>query len=256
MNTAAPLFDLSGRVAVVTGGASGLGLAAAQALGAAGAAVVLVSRRQAELQGAAQGLQAQGIRAACVAADLTQRQALGDLAGQVSQAFGAPDIAVHAAGVNRRQAADAVDSAAWDEQMELMLAAPFFLSRHLVDAMRRRGWGRVILFGSLQSQRAFADSLPYGAAKGGTVQLARAMAEAWSRDGVNANAIAPGFFPTALTRPVFDDPQRRAAIAQQTAVGRTGRPEDLHGAVVFLASRASDYVTGQTLYVDGGFTAK
>jgi NAD(P)-dependent dehydrogenase (short-subunit alcohol dehydrogenase family) len=137
-----------------------------------------------------------------------------------------------------------------------MLAAPFFLSRALVPAMAARGWGRILCIASLQSSRAFANSLPYGAAKGGVVQLVRAMAEAWSAQGINANAIAPGFFPTALTDAVFKDEARLQTIRAQTAVGRAGVLADLQGAALFLTSPASDYVTGQTLYVDGGFTAK
>jgi NAD(P)-dependent dehydrogenase (short-subunit alcohol dehydrogenase family) len=163
---------------------------------------------------------------------------------------------VHAAGMNRRQPWAQIDDAAWDEQLDVMLAAPFFLSRALVPAMAARGWGRIIVIASLQSSRAFADSLPYGAAKGGVVQLVRAMAEAWSGQGVNANAIAPGFFPTALTGAVFDDEARLQAIRRQTACGRTGELADLQGAAVFLASPAAAYITGQTLYVDGGFSAK
>ena len=122
--------------------------------------------------------------------------------------------------------------------------------------MAERGWGRIINIASLQSTRAFPDSAPYGAAKGGVLQLTRATAEAWSPRGVTCNAIAPGFFPTALTAPVFADPQRAARNAAQTAIGRNGILPDLWGAAIFLSSDASAYVTGQTLHVDGGFTAK
>jgi len=122
--------------------------------------------------------------------------------------------------------------------------------------MKARGWGRIINLASLQSLRAFADGAPYGAAKGGVVQLTRAIAQAWSPHGITCNAIGPGFFPTPLTAAVFNDPQRAAANAAQTAIGRNGSLDDLYGATVFLASGASAYVTGQTLYVDGGFTAK
>ena len=122
--------------------------------------------------------------------------------------------------------------------------------------MARRGHGRIINIASLQSYRAFPDSAPYGAAKGGVVQLTRAIAQEWSSRGVTCNAIAPGFFPTPLTQAVFDDAERAARNAAQTAIGRNGELEDLAGATVFLASPASAYVTGQTLTVDGGFTAK
>ncbi len=250
------LFGLTGRVALVTGGGSGIGLAMAQALAGAGAAVVLCGRRESMLHEACQALQGAGAKAAFVAADVAVRAGLVDLAKASAKPFGAPDIVVHAAGMNRRQPWDAVDDAAWDEQIDVMLATPFFLSRALVPAMAERGWGRIIAIGSLQSTRAFANSVPYGAAKGGVVQLVRGMAQAWSGQGITANAIAPGFFPTALTGAVFEDAARLAEIRNQTAVGRTGELADLQGATLFLASDASAYVTGQTLYVDGGFTAK
>jgi gluconate 5-dehydrogenase len=121
--------------------------------------------------------------------------------------------------------------------------------------MIERGWGRIVNIASLQSVRAFGNSGPYGASKGGIVQLTRAQAEAWSRHGVNANAIAPGFFATALTAPVVDDAARWRALAERTFIGRNGELADLRGTAVFLASRASDYVTGQTIFVDGGFSA-
>jgi NAD(P)-dependent dehydrogenase (short-subunit alcohol dehydrogenase family) len=166
------------------------------------------------------------------------------------------DILVNAAGINLRQPFGEVDAAAFDLHLAIHLRAPFLLTQRLAPAMRAKGWGRIINLASLQSTRAFADSAPYGAAKGGIVQLTRAIAQAWSPHGITCNAIGPGFFPTPLTARVFADAQRTAALAAQTAIGRNGRLEDLHGATVFLASEASAYITGQTLMVDGGFTAK
>ena len=174
---------------------------------------------------------------------------------RASSRFGAPDILVNAAGVNPRRPIDAVTSREWDATLEINLAVPFFLAQRVAPAMCERGWGRIINIASLQSVRAFADGAPYGASKGGLTQLTRAMAQAWSSHGVNCNAIAPGFFPTELTAPVFADPARVSAMAAQTMIGRNGALDDLRGTLVYLASRASDYVTGQTLFVDGGFTA-
>ena len=139
--------------------------------------------------------------------------------------------------------------------MRLNLDAPFFLAQRLAPAMIARGFGRIINIASLQSVRAFADCAPYGASKGAIAQLTRAQAEAWSRHGVNANAIAPGFFATELTAPVVNDEPRWTQMAQRTFVGRNGELADLWGTALFLASRASDYVTGQTIFVDGGFSA-
>jgi NAD(P)-dependent dehydrogenase (short-subunit alcohol dehydrogenase family) len=138
----------------------------------------------------------------------------------------------------------------------LHLGAPFFLTQALAPAMAARSWGRILNIASLQSSRAFAHSAPYGAAKGGVVQLTRAIAQEWSGRGVNCNAIGPGFFPTALTAPVFGNAAAAQRNADQTCIGRNGELRDLHGATVFLASDASAYITGQTLMVDGGYTAK
>jgi gluconate 5-dehydrogenase len=256
MNKLQHLFDLGGRRALVTGGNSGIGDAMATALGLAGAAVTLVARREPELSAAAQRLREQGIDADMLACDVAGAEAACDCAQAALERHRRIDILVNAAGVNLRQPYEAVTPEAWQMHIAVHLSAPFFLVQQLAPAMRANGWGRVINLASLQSLRAFANSAPYGAGKGGIVQLTRAMAEAWSRHGINCNALGPGFFPTPLTAPVFDDPLRAAANAAQTAIGRNGELTDLYGATVFLASDASAYITGQLLYVDGGFTAR
>jgi NAD(P)-dependent dehydrogenase (short-subunit alcohol dehydrogenase family) len=250
------LFDLTGRTAVVTGGNSGIGGRMARALAMAGAHVVLVARRQAELDKAVAELAADGLSASAIAADMGSPDCGARVAdGLVAQGRSA-DILVHAAGMNLRQPFAAVTAEAFDQHMAVHLRAPFLLTQALAPAMAARGWGRIITIASLQSTRAMPNSAPYGAAKGGVVQLTRAIAEAWSSRGITCNAIAPGFFPTPLTGPVFADTERAAKLAAQTAIGRNGALSDLDGATVFLASNASAYVTGQTLAVDGGFTAK
>ncbi|MCL8385332.1 SDR family NAD(P)-dependent oxidoreductase [Xanthobacter aminoxidans] len=247
------LFDLSGRTALVTGGSSGIGLAIAAGLGQAGAGVVLAARRAAELDAACADLARNGIAARAIVADL----AADDGAERLAEAAGdGIDILVNAAGMNLRQPFGAVTREAFDLHMAVHVRAPFMLVQKLAPAMAGRGWGRVLNIASLQSFRAFPNSAPYGAAKGAVAQLTRAMAEEWSRHGITANAIAPGFFPTALTQAVFEDAARAAHNAAQTAIGRNGRLEDLVGPAVFLASDAGAYVTGQVLAVDGGFTAK
>ncbi len=246
-------FSVEGRVACVTGATSGLGRAAASRLAAAGTRVVGVARREAELEAWASET---GGERAFVVADLADRSGLTDVAAAVSGPFGAPGILVNAAGINTRQHADDVTPDGWSATIELNLAAPFFLAQALVPAMKERGWGRIVNFASLQSRRAFPGGLAYGASKGGVEQLTRAMAEAWSRFGITANALAPGFFPTELTGPVFSDPELAARNAAQTCIGRNGELDDLDGPLLFFCSDASAYVTGQTLFVDGGFTAK
>ncbi len=251
-----PSFDLGGQVALVTGGSSGLGRAMALALAGAGARVVVAARRREALEESVAAIDEEGGQAAALVADLADPAALDEVARRAAEPFGAVTVLVNAAGVNLRQPIEEVDLAAWQLTLQLHLGTPFFLARALVPGMREAGYGRIINLASLQSQRAFPDSAPYGAGKGGIVQLTRAMAEAWSRQGINANAIAPGFFPTELTAPVFDDPTSVEALAGRTAIGRNGTLADIAGPTVFLASPASGYVTGQTLYVDGGFTAK
>jgi gluconate 5-dehydrogenase len=252
----APLFDLTGRVALVTGGNSGIGFALARALGLGGAKVVLAARRATELEAAAADLSNQAIQAFVISADLAQPNAGIEITRAVAKLDLTIDILVNAAGVNLRQPFGDVSAEAFDLHMALHLRAPFLLRQALAPAMAERGWGRIINIASLQSWRAFPNSAPYGAAKGGVLQLTRAIAEQWSPHGITCNAIAPGFFPTPLTAPVFGDPERASRLAAQTAVGRNGALDDLTGAIAFLASDASAYVTGQTLAVDGGFTAK
>ena len=247
------LFDLSGRVACVTGASSGLGQQAASALAAAGAQVIGVARRAEALSDWAERI---GPKAATLSADLSQRSQIKEIAAQIASPFGAPDILVHAAGINTREAADTVTDEGWDITLNLNLAAPFFLSQAFVPDMKAKGWGRIVNFASLQTTRAFPGGVSYGASKAGIAQLTRAMAEAWSGFGINANAIGPGFFPTELTGPVFADAERAARNAAQTCIGRNGDLSDIDGPLLFLCSQASAYVTGQVLMVDGGYTAK
>ncbi len=247
------LFDLTGHVACVTGASAGLGQRAATVLASAGAKVVGVARREEALEVWAK---ATGSHAAVVTADLADRDGIEGLAAKIAAPFGAPDILVHAAGINTRETADDVTAAGWDITMNLNLAAPFFLSQAFAPTMKAKGWGRIVNFASLQTTRAFPGGISYGASKAGIAQLTRAMAEAWSKDGITANAIGPGFFPTELTGPVFADPERAARNAANTCIGRNGDLSDIDGPLLFLCSDASAYVTGQVLMVDGGFTAK
>lgn len=250
-------FSLDGRNFVVTGASSGIGRAMAGFLAEAGAGVVLLARRERELAAAAREISSGGRCAEYVSADLAERDGLHGIAAEcLARAGGRVDGVVNAAGVNLREPVEEISRQSWDLTLDLNLSVPFFLSREFVPGMRERGYGRIINIASLQSARAFPNGLPYGASKGGVCQLTRAMAEAWSRFGICANAIAPGFFPTGLTAPVFEDAAARERAAAQTAIGRNGELEDLAGVTVFFASPASAYITGQTLFVDGGFTAR
>ncbi len=246
------LFSLQGKVALVTGATSGIGHRQAIALSEAGATVIAAGRNQQRLDALMEALPGPGVAVKC---DLGS----ADLSSAFEHALKSTDgvdILCNTAGVNLREPAEQITPESWQQTIYLNLTVPFFLARELVPLMRARGGGKVINIASLQSERAFPNSAAYGASKGGVAQLTRAMAEAWSADGIGCNAIGPGFFPTALTAKVFDDPVVAAKNASQTAIGRNGELRDLDGITVFLASSASDYITGQIIYVDGGFTAK
>jgi NAD(P)-dependent dehydrogenase (short-subunit alcohol dehydrogenase family) len=251
----ASLFNLEGKTALVTGGNSGIGEAMATALGLAGARVVLMSRRVDALEDASKRLRNQGITVHYLPCDLADIQAT-QRAADAALAFGKIDILINAAGVNLREPFSNVTAASWQTQINLHLSAPFFLTQAVAPAMAKQGWGRIINIASLQSYRAFDNSAPYGAGKGGVLQLTKAIAQEWSGKGITCNAIGPGFFPTALTAPVFGNAVAVQKNANQTCIGRNGVLTDLYGITVFLSSDASSYITGQTIMIDGGFTAK
>jgi NAD(P)-dependent dehydrogenase (short-subunit alcohol dehydrogenase family) len=249
------LFSLQGRTALVTGGNSGIGEAVATALGLAGARVILAARREDALAQAAARLKASGVDVLCLPCDVSDIVG-AQKAAQAALQLAPMDILVNAAGVNLREPFMSVSPESWQTQINLHLSAPFFLTQALAPKMAERSWGRIINIASLQSYRAFGNSAPYGAGKGGVVQLTRAIAQEWSGKGITCNAIGPGFFPTQLTAPVFSDPAAAQRNANQTCMGRNGELTDLYGLSVFLASDASSYITGQTIMIDGGFTAK
>jgi NAD(P)-dependent dehydrogenase (short-subunit alcohol dehydrogenase family) len=241
-------FGLDGRVAVVTGGSSGIGRGIAAALAGAGARLVLIARREPELRRAAGEL-----GAAYVTADLHDRAQVRRAAEDAARAFGEPDILVNCAGVNLRPPMDELDEPVWDETMAVNLDAPFLLGQRYGPGMAERGHGRIINVASQQSFRAFGNSGAYGAAKAGLVALTRSQAEAWSPRGVCCNALVPGFVVTPLV--IHVPPEGHAEMAARTLIGRNGEPGDFAGTAVFLASAASTYVTGQAIFVDGGFSA-
>ena len=249
------LFGLRDRVAVVTGGSSGIGRAIARALGQADAKVVVMARGRAGLDDVVAELADAGCRAAAVSADLGDRAEVARAGDAAEAAFGAPDILVNCAGLNLRPPLDQLSLAQWDELLAVNLVAPFLLGQRFGPAMAARGWGRIINVTSQQADRAFGNSGGYGVAKGGVASLTRSQSEAWAGRGVCCNAICPGFVVTPLTAEVSADPARLAALAARTMIGRNGEPGDFAGAAVFLASRASAYVTGQIIRVDGGFSA-
>ncbi|GAA2220597.1 SDR family oxidoreductase [Streptomyces nogalater] len=248
------LFSLDGRVALVTGGSSGIGRAIAGALARAGASVVIAARREGELAETVDELTADGCRAAWVSGDLGSRDGVRAAAEDAAAVFGEPDILVNSAGINLRPPLGELDEDVWDTTMAVNLEAPFLLGQRFGPGMAERGFGRIIHISSQQAHRAFVQSGAYGVSKGALEALARSQAEAWSRHGVTCNTLVPGFVMTPLNARLSGDPERVAALAARTMTGRNGLAEDFAGAAVFLASGASAYVTGQSIHVDGGFS--
>ncbi|MEV8065920.1 SDR family oxidoreductase [Streptomyces sp. NPDC085995] len=248
------LFSLDGRTAVVTGGSSGIGRAIAGALARAGAGVVVVARGEAQLAETVEELTADGCRAGWVSGDLSTRDGVRTAAEAAAKVFGEPDILVNSAGINLRPPLDELDDDVWDTTMAVNLEAPFLLGQRFGPGMAERGFGRIIHVTSQQAHRAFVQSGAYGVSKGALESLARSQAEAWSPYGVTCNTLVPGFVMTPLNARLSADPEKVAALAARTMVGRNGLAEDFAGAAVWLAGRASAYVTGQSIFVDGGFS--
>lgn len=247
-------FSLENKVALITGGTSGLGKMMALALAKAGAFVWIASSRD-NADEALQEIKQQGSNGSFVQVDVTSSDALEKIVSQILKESNSIDILVNAAGINLRTSAEELTLNEWQKTIDINLTAPFYLSQLVADTMKKNNWGRIINIASLQSLRAFDNSIPYGASKGGVMQLTRALAQAYSKDGILVNAIAPGFFRTNLTETLFQDPDKLEALANKTMMGRNGEEKDIFGISVFLCSDANSYVTGQTVFLDGGFSA-
>jgi NAD(P)-dependent dehydrogenase (short-subunit alcohol dehydrogenase family) len=247
-------FSLENKVALITGGTSGLGKMMALALAKAGAFVWIASSRD-NADETLQEIKQQGSNGSFVQVDVTSSDALEKIVSQILKVSSRIDILVNAAGINLRTSAEELTLNEWQKTIDINLTAPFYLSQLVADTMKKNNWGRIINIASLQSLRAFDNSIPYGASKGGVMQLTRALAQAYSKDGILVNAIAPGFFRTNLTESLFQDPDKLEALANKTMMGRNGEEKDIFGISVFLCSDANSYVTGQTVFLDGGFSA-
>jgi NAD(P)-dependent dehydrogenase (short-subunit alcohol dehydrogenase family) len=248
---AAQWFDLSGRVALVTGGSKGLGRAIADALACAGADVALASRTQAELDVAAAALQRHGRRVVAVRADVTDETSVRYLVQQVIERLGQIDVLVNNAGIGDTQPVVDMDSAHWDRVMNVNLRGPMLCCKHVGPHMISRGSGKVINVGSVMATRVARYMSPYCASKAALVQFTRTLALEWMRHNVQVNALCPGYFLTDMNTEFFGSERGKQFIAA-LPIGRLGEAHELAGAAVFLASDATSYITGATLYVDGG----
>lgn len=249
------LFGLDGRTAIVTGGSSGIGRGIATALARAGAATVIVARGADRVEETVRELVDAGCRAAGIVGDLSTREGIRSIAEAATEPFGEPDILVNSAGINIRPSFADITEDDWDATLTVNTLAPFLLGQHYAVGMAERGYGRLIHISSQQAHRAFVGSGIYGVSKGAVESLMRSEAEAWGGTGVTSNTLVPGFVLTPLNARLQEDPEQIAALAARTMIGRNGVPDDFAGAAVFLAGAGSAYVTGHSLFVDGGMSA-
>jgi NAD(P)-dependent dehydrogenase (short-subunit alcohol dehydrogenase family) len=250
-------FRLDGRRALITGGSRGLGRVMAQALAEAGADVAITSRSEETAAGAAAeiaGVTGRTVRG--YAADVQVSQDITRLVEELDTTFGPVDILVNNAGINVRGPSDQLSEADWDAVVDTNLKGPFLCARVFGPLMAARGWGRVINLGSILSVIGLPGRAPYAASKAGIVNLTRVLALEWADRGVTVNAICPGPFGTEMNKPLLEDPEKFKAFVSKIPMGRWGDLHEIAGVAVFLASDASSFVTGSSVFVDGGWTAQ
>ena len=248
-------FRLDGDVALVTGASRGLGRAVAAALAEAGADVVVTARSAEGLEKTAEIIRETGREALVIPADVEDHAALDGLVAKALERFGRIDILVNNAGATARHRAEDFPLEDWRRVMEVNVTSVFYVTNLVVRSRKQTGGGRIINTASLLSEIGVPLIPPYAASKGAVRQLTKAWAVEWARYNIRVNAIGPGYVRTEMTETLYNDPKRHETVMNRVAIKRWGKPEDLKGAVVFLASRASDYVTGHILYVDGGWLA-
>jgi len=250
-------FRLDGRVALVTGGARGLGLTMATALAEVGADIAISGRTQQACEEAvAQITKETGRRAVAFNADVTKAADVEKLAGDVEASLGKIDILINNAGINIRGPIQDLSEADWDAVLDTNLKGPWLCAKAIGPRMVARGWGRVINIGSILSVIAMPGRTPYASSKAGVLGITRGLALEWAGTGVTVNAICPGVFGTELNRPLMNDPVKYKEFVAQIPMGRWGEVHEIAGAAVYLASDASSYMTGSSLFVDGGWTAR
>ena len=250
-------FRLTGKIALVTGGARGLGLTMATALAEAGADVAVTGRSIGPAEESAKAIaSATGRRVRAFVADVTSAADVERLPSTVESELGPVDILINNAGVNIRGTVDQLSEADWDSVIDTNLKGPFLCARAFGPGMVKRGWGRVVNLGSILGAVALGGRAPYASSKAGVINLTRVLALEWAGTGVTANSICPGPFATEMNLPLLNDPVKYQEFVKKIPMGRWGELDELAGAVVFLSSPASSFITGTALFVDGGWTAQ
>lgn len=249
------IFDLSGKVAMVTGSTRGLGEVAAMALAKAGADVAVCGRVKSDLDRVSGAIKDLGKNSAGFGFDVTSRKSLDEGVDQILKHFGHVDILINNAGLNRRVPVLEYPEEAWDLVINTNLKGYYLAAQAVVPQMIERGYGKVINISSIMGTVALPNQLAYASAKGGVNQMTKVMALEWAPKGVRVNAIGPTYFETEMVKEIRSDPERFNFINERTPMGRWGYPPELEGLVIFLAAPASDFITGQTIYIDGGWTA-
>lgn len=248
------LFDLTGQVAIVTGTSRGLGQCFARALAKAGADLVLTSRKRESLAHFEAEIHALGRRAISIELDVRDQNSIELFASAAHEAFGKLDILVNNAGCNVRKPALDVTWNDWNLILDTNLRGSFFVAQAVARFMIHRGYGRIINIGSVTSVAGYAGLAPYGASRGGIRQLTMSLADDWGKFGITVNCLAPGWFRTDQNKILYEDQEWVSYLTERIPLKRPGQPHDLDGAIVFLASESSRYVTGQTILVDGGIS--
>lgn len=247
-------FDLGGRVALVTGTSRGIGQYMARALAKAGADLVLTSRDASRLSSFDAEMRGLGRRTVSVELDVRRQESIEKAVAAAEAAFGHLDILVNNAGCNVRKPALEVTWDDWNQILETNLRGSFFVSQAVASGMIARGYGRIINIGSVTSVAGYAGLAPYGASRGGIKQLTMSLADDWGKHGITVNCLAPGWFRTEQNTVLYENKEWVEYLCDRIPVKRPGQPQDLDGAVVFLAAESSRYITGQTLLVDGGIS--